>query len=348
MSIEGAAARAAGVGVRLLRGVAPASISVRPQLSEQAVYDARELRRWGISESRLPAGSSVLFRQPGVWDQYRSYIVGAVVILALQSALIAGLIVQRGRRRRMELALRRSYEQNQNLAGQLINAQEAERARIARDLHDDVSQQIAGFGIMLSTLRRRVGKPGAEASVEESVTALQARTSSLAQSVRNLSHQLHPSVLEHAGLVATLLRHCTEVEEHQHIAVVFGAEGDFDSLDRDVSFCLFRVGQEALANAVRHANARSIRVQLTEANDGVELQVADDGVGFVASEQAASGLGLRSIDERVRLTGGSVQVTSQPGQGTTLSVRVPIAATQITGRLPAGAGSPSHQSLTRT
>jgi signal transduction histidine kinase len=207
------------------------------------VFDWRQLHRWGINESALPSGSIVLFRQPGVWDQYKFYIVGAAIALAVQSSLIAILVVQRTRRRRTEHALRESEqrfrvtaEQNQDLAGRLINAQEAERTRIARDLHDDVSQQVAGVAIMLSDLRRRVSEP----NIDRTVTMLQDRTSTLAQSIRNLSHELHPNVLQHAGLAATLRRHCADVEELHRINVTFSAEDNTDWLGPEVALCLSR------------------------------------------------------------------------------------------------------------
>ena len=231
----------------------PGAIKMPPQQHGTPQFDWRELQRWGISEARLPAGSVVLFRQPSVWVQYRSYIVGAALLVVLQSALIAGLVVQRTRRRRTELALRSSFEQNRDLAGRLINAQEDERRRIARDLHDDLSQQLASVGIMLSGVKRKVGKPGTGPEVDETLATLQERTTALARSVRDLSHELHPGVLQHAGLVDTLQRHCTDVERLHSVTVAFTADGDFDSLPPDLALCLFRVAQEALSNAVRHA-----------------------------------------------------------------------------------------------
>ena len=159
----------------------------------------------------------------------------------------------------------------------------------------------------------------------QTIRALQGRTSALAESIRNLSHQLHPSVLQHAGLAATLQRHCADIERHHRLNVTFSAEGRFDSLDPDVALCLFRVAQEALTNAVRHGRARTIRAELITTVDSVTLVVLDDGLGFVTSDCAGSGLGLRSIDERVRLTRGNVQVESQPGQGTKVVVRIPLA-----------------------
>ena len=323
LSVEDLVRASASVAVRILRGESPGSIKTPPQTHGQPVFDWRELKRWGISEARLPARSTLRFRQPSVWNQYKSYIVGAAVLVGLQSALIAGLVVQRIRRRRTELALRRSYEQNQDLAGRLIDAQEAERRRIARDLHDDLSQQLAGMGIMLSGLKRAVGQPSSRSEIDETVSTLQDRTSALSEAIRSLSHELHPSVMEHAGLVATLQRHCSDIARHHQLTVTFHAGDDLDSLSPDVALCLFRVTQEALTNAVRHAGARTISVTLRATTGGVELSVVDDGVGFVTSERAGTGLGLRSIDERVRLSRGTLRVQSQPGQGTNVLVRIP-------------------------
>jgi two-component system sensor histidine kinase UhpB len=154
------------------------------------------------------------------------------------------------------------------------------------------------------------------------VATLQDRTSTLTEAVKNLSHELHPGVLEYAGLVPTLRRHCADVERLHQLTVTFSAGGDLDSLSLDVAVCLFRVAQEALANAVRHARPRTILVQLTATDHSLELSVVDDGIGFATAEGARSGLGLRSIDERVRLAGGNMQVESRLGHGTALRVRI--------------------------
>jgi signal transduction histidine kinase len=219
-------------------------------------------------------------------------------------------------------------EQNQNLVGRLITVQEEERSRIARDLHDDVSQQLAGVAIMLSRLRRNVSKPGSDLDVDRTVTSLEERASALAQAVRNISHELHPSTLQHAGLKAALQRHCADIAEHHHLEVIFSAEDQLESLNPDVALCLFRVAQEAITNVVRHARARTIRVDLSATNEGIELRVVDDGIGFVVSERNGVGLGLRSIDERVRLIRGHVLVESRPGEGTSLLVTIPYSAAE--------------------
>ena len=268
-----------------------------------------------------------------MWERYRAYILGGTVLVGLQTALIVGLVLQRIRRRRTDVALRESEqrfrvsaEQNQDLAGRLINAQEAERTRIARDLHDDLSQQLAGMAIMSSGLKRKVGL---QADVAEAVTTLQGRTAVAAESIRTLSHELHPGVLEHAGLAPALKRHCESVAQHPQIDVQFSATDGLDSLSDDVALCLFRVGQESLTNAVRHSRAASIVVRLSATDEGVALEIHDNGIGFVPAARAKSGLGLRSIDERVRLCSGHVSIDSSPGHGTKLSVSIPHQRRQL-------------------
>ena len=230
--------------------------------------------------------------------------------------------------RRTEQALRQSYEQNQDLGGRLINAQEDERARIARDLHDDLSQQLAGIAMIVSALKHKTSKPGVDSEVEQSFATLQKRMAATAATIRTLSHELHPGVLRHVGLTATLRGHCGDIGRDHHVTVTFNPGQGLDSLDSDVALCLFRVVQEALTNTLRHARARTICVNLMTTAESVELNVVDDGVGFVASERTRSGLGLRSIHERARFLHGHVSIDSRPGKGTNVLVRIPIGAVQ--------------------
>jgi signal transduction histidine kinase len=326
--------RSSEVIVRLLNGEAPNTIPPSKVEIYSNQLDWRQAQRWGIDERLIPAGTRILFRDPSIWEEYKIYILGAVALMFLQSALIGGLLVQGTRRRRIEASLRESEqryrvtaERNQDLSGRLINAQEDERARIARDLHDDVGQQLALVSVMLDGLNSKVGKPASDPEIDHTFTTLHDITSGLFDSLRNLSHELHPSVLEHVGLAAALRRHCSDIERLHHLSVTFSAGNDV-GLKPDLALCLFRVTQETLTNAVRHGSARTIRVSLTTTTDRVELYVEDDGVGFVVSERARSGLGLRSIQERVRFMRGSVNVDSQPGEGTKVLVRIPIAAVQ--------------------
>src|SRR6185436_15358967 len=225
-----------------------------------------------------------------------------------------------------EAALQESYREIQRLAGSLITAQDSERARISRDLHDDVSQQLAALSISLSTLKRRIGLFSGDTDLQQTVSLIQQRTVALAESVRNLSHDLHPDVLKHAGLTGTLEARCAEISRDRNIAVNWSAEGDVDVLDANTSFCLYRIAQESLHNVVKHADARIASVVLRCVNGSAELTIADDGKGFDIAEmrRRTSGLGLLSISERVRLAQGTLSVVTEVGKGTQIRVRLPL------------------------
>jgi PAS domain S-box-containing protein len=226
--------------------------------------------------------------------------------------------------RRNEAALRASYEQIQDLAGRLIATQEAERARIAGELHDGINQQLAALSIALSGLKRRVPKGAPD--LHDELTRLQRRIIEVSDDIRHLSHELHPGVLQHAGLVAALRARCAEFRSRHGIEVTFSAEVGLDGLPPEVALCLYRVAQEALQNIARHAGARRIRVTLAQVSVGLELTITDDGQGFdLAEAHRAGGLGLISLDERVRLVRGSMRIDSRPQWGTELRVQVPLA-----------------------
>ena len=200
--------------------------------------------------------------------------------------------------------LRESRAQVENLAGRPIIAQEEERKYLARELHDDLSQQLAALSIACSGLKRRL--PSEAAEVQQEVVQLQQRTLTLAEEVRHLSHNLHPGVLQHAGLVAALQAHCAEFDRQHAIAVTFSADDPGD-IPQDVALCLYRVAQEALRNVAAHAGARQVHVALRGTAAGLELTIADDGQGFdLAEARRRGGLGLISLDERVRLVRGGL------------------------------------------
>jgi len=220
-----------------------------------------------------------------------------------------------------------------DLAGRLIAAQEVERTRIARDLHDDISQQLAALSITLSGLKRRTAIVSGSPELEAEVTLLQQRSNRLTESVRNLSHDLHPDVLRHAGLAASLAAYCEDVSQPPALSITCHAEGDFDAIDQAVATSLYRIAQEALHNVVKHAKARHAQVRLVRTGDGAELTVSDDGAGFdVQIRKTGTGLGLVSITERARMTGGTVSIVTAVNQGTQVRVHVPLVV-----RTPAGA-----------
>ena len=228
--------------------------------------------------------------------------------------------------RENQAILHRSHQHIHELAGRLIASQELERARIARDLHDDLSQQIAGLSIALRGFRRRLTALPQTADLDREMSTLQGRTVGLADTIRRLSHDLHPSVLEHAGLVAALGGYCDEIQRQQHVAVTFTAQGDFASTVGAPALCLYRVAQEGLRNVISHSKAARVEVRLERIGDQAELTIADDGRGFDVVEAGLrrhGGLGLVSITERVRLAGGTVSIVSELNKGTRVHVQIP-------------------------
>ena len=306
--------RAARAGIRVLRGE-PAD-SIPPQILEAAdpVFDWRELGRWGISEARLPAGSVIKFRQPSFWELYAGWVVGVGVFVLLQTGLIVALLVNRARRRVAEATARGFH-------GRLLRAHEEERARLARELHDDVTQRLARLAIDAGQVERA---PSA-ATVNETMAGVRAGLVRLSEDIHALSYRLHPSILEDLGLVAALKAECERFAQQESILVDVKVGEMPASVPRQTALCVFRIAQEALRNAGRHSQARTVDVSLRSLDGGVQLALRDDGVGFdPAREKGGPHLGLASMHERVQLLGGDLDIESVPGQGTTVLAWVPL------------------------
>ena len=439
--VENLSRATADVVLRILGGTAPALIKATIHQPGPPMFDWRELRRWGISEDRLPAGSAVLFREPGVWERYRWAIVGSVAAFAAQSLLITGLLVSRVKRRRAEQSLResegrfrvlansapvmirtsgvdglatdfnvpwldftgrdagaergngwlegvhpddaatvvetrrRAFERLEpyrmeyrlrradgeyrwlldsaqprvtpdgvfagfigsaidvtdlkaaratlsNLNRRLMEAQEQERSRLARELHDDVCQQMAMVAMGLERLSENV----TETDVRQRARRLHGEVTALAGHVSGISHRLHSSKLDLLGLAAAAGTFCKEVSTHYGISVEFVHEHVPATLPSEVAINLFRVLQEALSNAARHSGTSRCHVSLRGTDDQLRLEVRDEGKGFdTGAALATSGLGLVSMQERLKLVNGSVAIESEMGAGTTVRATVPLA-----------------------
>jgi signal transduction histidine kinase len=321
--------------VRVLNGGAADDIPVEKIEPNVITIDWNQLRRWNLNEARLPASAVVRFREDTAWEKYRLYIIGAVCLVGLQSFLIAALVVSRAKRRRAQSALRESYTRIRDLAGRLITAQEAERARIARDLHDDVGQRVASFSIAVGTLKRRLN--GADEVVRADLASLQAETIALSKDLRLLSHELHPGLLQQLGLVEALRARCDELERESTLSVGLDVGPGLGVVSDEASLCLYRVAQEALRNVVRHARARTVRLLLERHDGHVSLRISDDGRGFQpVRPSSVHGIGLVSLEERVRVLDGTFRVDSSERSGTTVSVTVPCDGTDATTARPAG------------
>jgi PAS domain S-box-containing protein len=211
---------------------------------------------------------------------------------------------------------KRAATRNLELAGRLIASQEAERRRIARELHDDVSQRMALLTIGLDQL-----KPHCDADGQR-IQTLSESIRQIALDLGHLSHELHPSRLQALGLVPALRLLCQDVSHQRNLQVLFTHDLVPDDVDADVSLCLYRITQEGLQNVARHSQAREAEVHLAADADCLTLSIADSGVGF-DSKTAHAGLGLVSMRERAALLGGHVVIHTSPGGGTRIGVRVP-------------------------
>ena len=344
--VGGVMRRTAETGTRLgelggliLNGARPADLPIE-EARLVPIFDWRQIQHWGIDASLLPPGSDVQFRVPTPWESYRSYIIGAIAVVTAQLLLIVALLTQRTLRRgaeqalvRREAALRASYERIRELAGRLINAQEAARADIARDLHDSVGQRLAGVSMDIGSLKRS-SVHREDAHTQRMLSKIQGDTREMYEEIRRLSHELHPATLRLLGLATAVKAHCDEVAKRHVVEVNFTGDGDVSRVDPDVAVCLFRIVQESLRNGIVHGGARRLVVSLAAIGEEVELRVTDDGRGFdlEAVRRDGSGLGLVSIEERAHAFGGAVQIVTGPHQGTTIKVRGPaVGAPDVVG-----------------
>jgi len=329
LSVQAQTEAIASLALRVLHGEPADGIPAAPLDLGVRQVDWRQLQRWGISASRVPPGTLVRFRESDGWNRYRGYILGGIILLLAQSALIAGLLVQKRMRglaerqvREREAALRTSNERIHDLGGRLLLAQEGERSRIARELHDDVNQQVALLAIDLELLREGgPQRPDAATLASEACE----RAHGIAKSLHDLSHQLHPARLRMLGLVPALNGLQRELSRPD-CAIEVSSDNVPSPLPHDITLCLFRVAQEALHNALTHSGASSVSLRLMGEADRLTMTIVDDGVGFDLDDAWRRGLGLVSMGERLEFIDGTFDIQSRPGSGTRLSISVPFPA----------------------
>jgi len=208
------------------------------------------------------------------------------------------------------------------LSRKLIQSQEQERARIARELHDDVSQQLALLTVELGQCDRNAGD---NVDLRNHLNQATRRIAEIGKDVQSLSHHLHSSKLEYLGLVVAAKSLSREISDMKKIRIDFKDESVPRTLPNEVSLSLFRILQQALHNAVEHSGTKHIKVRLWEHSDELNLQVEDWGKGFdLLAAMRGAGLGLTSMRERVRLVNGTLSIDSEPMRGTIIHVRVPL------------------------
>jgi signal transduction histidine kinase len=278
------------------------------------LFDWREMQRWGLREKNLPPGSTVLYREPTLWERAKWAVLAAIAVVLALAYLTSYLLFK-------QKQLKQARKDQRQLSGMLINAQEQERSRIAADLHDDFSQRLAVLALDLETFAETIPESPEEA--KRLLHELLDSASEMGADLHTLSHRLHSSTLESLGLVPGVSAFCKEFAAQQGIQVDFTHKGIPRSVPPEVALCLFRLVQEGLRNLKKHSGASEGQVSLAMVDSILHLSICDHGVGFDLKELVKKeGLGIRSMREHVHLVGGRFEIRSTPQKGTMIDVRV--------------------------
>jgi signal transduction histidine kinase len=259
------------------------------------------------------AESAALLPAPTELEVYPDCILLAgVVLLLAQSALIILLMLRMQKHRRSDQTVRR-------LTRRLIHAGEEERRHLARELHDDIGQRLSLVSVELGSLnlRRAESLQDVDQEFEGALEELQ----TVISDVHGLSHRLHSSKFEHLGLREALRELCQQIARRHDLQIDLQMDEIGANLDGEVSLCFYRVAQEALSNVVRHSSSSRAAVRFVTSKGTLSLLVMDDGAGFDPSKVPA-GLGMVTMEERLRIVGGRLLVTSKPGEGTAVTAQV--------------------------
>jgi signal transduction histidine kinase len=222
------------------------------------------------------------------------------------------------------LLLSDKQQELETLTGKLIEAQEQERRRIARDLHDDFNQRLAAVSVELETIER--ASLALPEPIARRIAAIRGQVGQLSDDLHDLAYRLHPSLLEHVGLEVAVREHVDEFTKRTGLSVALTTRQVPGGLNPALATCLFRVMQESLQNVFKHAQATGLTLRLSGSSKGVGLSVRDNGKGFIMGSQSEqrTGIGLMSMQERTRLLGGFIRIHSHPGHGTKVCAWIPL------------------------
>jgi signal transduction histidine kinase len=257
----------------------------------------------------------VRYRPTTLWEQHAGLFMTGLGIIFAQLVLLIVLALQRTR-------LKAAESETRHLSTRLLSANEDERRRLARDLHDDFSHRLARLSFDAAELERADKR-----ETPRIVHNLRQELSHLAQDIHDVSHRLHPTTLEDLGLADALRTECEQLSRSAELQIAVDVDELPEVLPPDIALCAFRVAQEALRNVSRHARATNVTVSVGVAGSSLHLAVRDNGIGFDPDlRHGLAGLGHASMRERVRLLGGVLHIQSAPGDGTMVSTSLPLAA----------------------
>ncbi len=274
---------------------------------------ARVCREVARRESDLTAEAWQAQEQAlrGAHDELEEHVREWTRELSLANMRLVQQVAKRKHAEKARLELRR----------RLVHAQEEEHRRISRELHDDLTQRLAVLAIDAGRLEQL---PDCSRDVQERARGMREQLVAMSESVHSLSRQLHPSILDELGIVDALRAECQGLGQRDGITVRFIVNDVPAGLSRELALCVYRVTQEALRNVVRHANTRKASVRLFTTDRHLVLRVRDPGVGFDVAARGKTGLGLESMRERARLVRARLIVESRRGEGTNVTLRVPL------------------------
>jgi PAS domain S-box-containing protein len=285
----------------------------------QQIHPDDRANQWSVYNKAFDSQQKfvVEYRHAHVSGQYRWLLVCGVPRYLADGSFAGYIGVS------MDIHDRKEMEDGRSqFAGQLLRAQEEERSRIGRELHDDFAQRLALLTIQMQELEHSSNEPAKKTQIAE----LRKQTHQLSVDVTQLSHRLHSSYLDNFGLPVAVKTLCKEVSRTHHIEIDCNVSGIPPVMGKNITLVLFRVLQEALHNIVKHSRSTKVRADLSSDGREIRLQFADNGVGLdIQALPTAAGLGLISMKERLHFVGGSLSLTSQPSLGTRLEARVPLA-----------------------
>jgi signal transduction histidine kinase len=312
---------------KLLQGEPLPWTRLPDDLPREAVHERDYVTRIGLkSNLTIPlkvSGSMVGGIGFGSFRAHRPWPDHLVERLRLVGEIFANALVRKRADealRAQEQRLRRTGDELRVLAGKLLQAQEEERRRIAREMHDDWTQRLAVLAIDTARIEQQLAAGSAALA---QVRAMREQLVTLSEDVHALSRQLHPAILDDLGLAEALRSECASLARREGISVDYHLEEMPKALPKNVALCIYRVAQEALRNIAKHAGVTTARLSLAASRQELLLRIQDEGTGFdQTGARAQPGLGLSSMEERVRLIQGKLAVRSEPGIGTEITVRV--------------------------
>lgn len=286
------------------------------------VIDPEQLKEDPVKFDRLLAGDTI-FRQRRMMHKDGTIIEVEVNIKMLPDGRMLAIARDVTEKLKAQEDLKKSYEEIRMLASNIENIREEEKIKIAREIHDELGQQLTALKMDVAWLSKKLSTP--DATLQQKAKDVLLLLDEMVKSVRRIASELRPGLLDDLGLVAAMEWHSQEFEKRSDIKTKFSHLGKDQPIPTQLSTGLFRIFQESLTNVARHAGAHKIIATLVQGNDSVVLKISDDGKGFDPAEiKGRKTLGLLGMKERAMMMGGKYEIASEPGKGTTVFVEVPL------------------------